>query len=124
MKHWHLTTILLLIATAVAPAAESVSFDSDIRPLLNRCMQCHGPSKARGGLRLDSKGAATATLDSGKQAVVPGNPEQSELLRRVGTTEKNERMPPKGDPLTSGQVEKLRNWIAAGAPWPAHWAYR
>ncbi|HKB39303.1 MAG TPA: DUF1549 domain-containing protein, partial [Gemmataceae bacterium] len=123
MKRWQLM-ILGLMLVPVAPAAESVSFDSDIRPILNRCMQCHGPSKARGGLRLDSKNAALGTLDSGKKALVPGKPDESELLHRVSTTEKSERMPPKGEPLTPGQVEKLRRWIAAGANWPAHWAYR
>src|SRR2546423_15651844 len=112
MKRLHLTTILGLILASVSPAAESVSFDNDIRPLLNRCMQCHGPSKSRSGLRLDSKEAATAMLDSGKKAIVPGKPDQSELLRRVGTTEKNERMPPRGEPLTAVQVEELRSWIA------------
>jgi hypothetical protein len=124
MKRLHLMTILGLMLTPVAPAAENISFDNDIRPLLNRCMKCHGPSQSRGGLRLDSKEAATAMLDSGKKAVVPGKPEASELLRRVGSTEKNERMPPKGDPLTAAQVDKLRSWIATGANWPAHWAYR
>src|SRR5262245_4284650 len=123
MKRWQLM-ILGLMLVPVAPAAESVSFDSDIRPLFNRCMQCHGPSKARGGLRLDSKDAALGTLDSGKKAIIPGKPDESELLHRVSTTEKSERMPPKGDPLTPAQVEKLRRWIAAGANWPAHWAYR
>ncbi|MBI1914989.1 MAG: PSD1 domain-containing protein [Planctomycetes bacterium] len=124
MKRLHLTTILGLMLAPVALAAESISFDNEVRPLLNRCMQCHGPSKSRGGLRLDSKEAATATLDSGKKAIVPGKPELSELLRRVGTTEKSERMPPKGEPLTAAQVAKLRSWIVAGAHWPAHWAYR
>ena len=124
MKRFRMPTVLGLMLVPVAPAAESVSFDSDIRPILNRCMQCHGPSKARGGLRLDSKNAALGTLDSGKKALVPGKPDESELLHRVSATEKSERMPPRGEPLTPAQVEKLRRWIAAGANWPAHWAYR
>src|SRR5262249_24970598 len=83
------------------------------------CVSCHGPGKARGGLRLDGREAATATLDSGKHAVVPGRPEQSELLRRVSAADKEERMPRGGEPLGAGQVETLRRSIAHGRRCPA-----
>jgi hypothetical protein len=75
-------------------------------------------------LRLNDRQGATAALDSGNRAVVPGHPEQSELLRRVSTTDVAKRMPPKGKPLTSAEIKLLRDWIAGGAAWPAHWAYR
>ena len=102
----------------------AVRFEGDVQPLLGRCVACHGPGKARAGLRLDSREAATAELDSGNHAIVPGNPQQSELLRRVGAADPKKRMPPRGAALTAAQVEQLRRWIAAGADWPKHWAYR
>src|SRR5437773_583016 len=124
MKGWPTALFLLPALTLTASAAPPVSFDQDVRPLLNRCVTCHGPGKARASLRLDNRESATAAVDSGKRAVVPGKPDQSELLRRVSSTDKDVRMPPRGEPLSPAQVDKLRRWIADGAPWPAHWAYR
>ncbi|HMC64741.1 MAG TPA: PSD1 and planctomycete cytochrome C domain-containing protein, partial [Gemmataceae bacterium] len=109
--------------SAKTPAA-AVHFDRDIQPILARCVQCHGPTKPKAGLRLDSRRAATAELESGNRGIVPGHPEQSELIRRVSSANSRERMPPKGEPLTAMQIDKLRRWIAGGADWPAHWAYR
>lgn len=136
MKRRQLVTIsvsmivsaLLLPARSGEPAAPvnqttDLHFDREIQPILVSCVQCHGPGKVRAGLRLDSRQHATAALESGHKAVVPGQPEQSELLRRVTRTDKG-RMPPRGEPVTPGQIEKLRQWIASGAPWPEHWAYR
>lgn len=105
------------------PAPPPVHFERDIQPILVRCVQCHGPSKAKAGLRLDRREEAIAALKSGMHAVVPGKPETSELLRRVGP-QAEKRMPPTGEALTASQIEKLRRWIAGGADWPAHWAYR
>ena len=126
MRHWQpLLTLFLLNAPAAARnPTTAVLFERDVQPLLARCVACHGPGKARAGLRLDSREAATAALDSGNRAIVPGMPEQSELLRRVGAADAKKRMPPRGEPLRAIQVETLRRWIASGANWPRHWAYR
>jgi hypothetical protein len=110
-------------AAAAEPAA-GVRFERDVQPLLVRCLTCHGSAKAKGGLRLDSRQGATDALRSGSRAVVPGQPEQSEILRRLTSPDPGERMPPKGEPLTAPQIESLRRWIAEGADWPAPWAYR
>ena len=100
-----------------------LDFERDIQPLLARCVQCHGPGKGA-GLRLDGRAAALAELDSGAHAIVPGKPEESELLRRIADASAEGRMPPKGEMLPAAAVAKLRAWIAAGAEWPDHWAYR
>lgn len=113
----------LLAQTAQAADADS-SFDHDIQPLLARCIACHGPGKSRGGLRLDQRAPALATLKTGHRAIVPGNPDQSELLQRVSSSSADDRMPPKGERLTDAEVATLRRWIAAGADWPVYWAYR
>ncbi|HEV8061789.1 MAG TPA: PSD1 and planctomycete cytochrome C domain-containing protein [Gemmataceae bacterium] len=127
MKPWPFVATLLLLHASALGAAEPgtpLRFERDIQPLLTRCVTCHGTAKARGGLRLDNKGGATAVLDSGDFAVVPGEPEKSELLRRVRSTDPSEQMPPKGERLTAEQADRLQRWIAEGAVWPAHWAYR
>ncbi len=84
--------------------------------LESTCFRCHG-EKAQGGLKLDSREAALAEGESGFAAVVPGKPEESELIYRLTTDDTDEVMPPKGHGFTKEQVEKTRRWIADGAPW-------
>src|SRR5262249_54433922 len=127
MKSRAVLAALILFQVSVAraePPGKTLRFERDIQPLLMRCVTCHGSEKARAGLRFDSREGAVALLGSGNQAVVPGNPAESELLRRVRSEDPVQRMPRKGERLTPAQVESLERWIADGAPWPAHWAYR
>lgn len=105
-------------------SSSAVNFDRDVQPILaSKCVHCHGPGGAEGGLRLDSRLSAIETLESDNHAIVPGKPNQSELMRRV-TADEFERMPPEGEPLTPSEIDTLRAWIASGADWPEHWAYR
>ncbi|WP_050030376.1 PSD1 and planctomycete cytochrome C domain-containing protein [Verrucomicrobium sp. BvORR034] len=100
-------------------AASEVDFARDVQPILQRhCVKCHGPEESNGGLRYDHKQGAFAQADSGAHAIVPGNVEESALLKRVSSAHKDEQMPPKGERLTIQEVEVLRTWIAAGAIWP------
>ena len=89
-------------------------FASHVLPVFDaRCVECHGPDKAKAGLRLDSL-AATLEGEGEDAMVVAGDPEGSELLRRVLLPrDDDEAMPPKGDGLTSEQIEAIRAWIAA-----------
>lgn len=108
-----------------SPALLAVDFDRDIQPLLTaKCLQCHGQSEPEAGLRMTSREGAIAALESGKQAIVPGESAESELIRRVSSQDAAERMPPKGEPLSAMQIAALREWIDGGAEWPEHWAYR
>ncbi len=91
-----------------------VNFERDIRPLLHaRCVECHGPEKQQAGLRLDSKAVAVKA-----PIIVPGKSAESELIRRVTSTDPAERMPSKGEPLSTREIALLRAWIDAGAVWP------
>jgi len=101
-------------------SAGGPDFHKDIQPLLAaRCLKCHGAEKQKGGLRLDNREGFLAKGDSGAVAVVPGQSAESELLRRVASGDKLQRMPPTGDPLTGAEVGRLRAWVEAGAPGPA-----
>ncbi|MFN0017453.1 MAG: PSD1 and planctomycete cytochrome C domain-containing protein [Pirellulaceae bacterium] len=120
---------LLLMAAVwlafVSPILGAADFDRDIQPLLTaKCLQCHGQSEPEAGLRLTSREGAVAGLESGKKAIVPGKSAESELIRRVSSSDAAERMPPKGEPLNPKQIADLKAWIDAGAAWPEHWAYR
>ncbi len=94
------------------------AFADVVQPVLQKdCVGCHGPDKAKGGLRLDSLAAA---LQGGKAgpAIVPGKPAQSELLRRLGLPlGEDDHMPPEGKPQPGPEdVALLQWWVAAGAP--------
>ncbi|MDZ4287718.1 MAG: DUF1549 domain-containing protein [Prosthecobacter sp.] len=99
-------------------AAHAVDFEKDIRPLLKeRCAECHGAKKQKGGLRLDFKSFAMKGGDNGP-VFAAGDAEHSELWKRVTSTDDDERMPPKGAALTKPQIAWVREWINSGAPWP------
>jgi hypothetical protein len=126
MKRPHpFIAVFVLFAAAQAPAAEPVSFSRDVLPILSdNCFSCHGPDEGhrKADLRLDTREGATADAI---QAVVPGRPEASELIRRIVSTEEDEVMPPPKSHkprLKPGQTELLRRWIAEGAAWGRHWA--
>lgn len=110
---------LAMLGLAAAPATAAVDFVRDVQPLFQKhCVRCHGPDEQNGGLRYDDKEAALALADSGKHAIVPGNAKQSELLKRITSTHKDEQMPPKGERLSSAEVKLLTQWINEGAKWP------
>ncbi|HJT31804.1 MAG TPA: DUF1553 domain-containing protein [Pirellulales bacterium] len=113
-----------LLAAERAPA---IDFDKQIRPILSdNCYQCHGPDVAqrKAGLRLDRRDDALRATESGALAIVPGNADQSELVRRVFAAD-DERMPPadSNKRLTESEKSLLKQWIAAGAPWQEHWSF-
>jgi hypothetical protein len=101
-----------------------ISYNEAIRPIFNeQCIACHGGVKREGGFSLLFRADALDTTESGKHPLVPGDPDESEIIRRVTHSDPDERMPPKGEPLTAGQITKLKQWIEAGAHWERHWAY-
>jgi mono/diheme cytochrome c family protein len=101
-----------------APAAPP-DFAREVRPLLEaHCFKCHGPEKQKGGLRFDTRDGAFLTADSGEKAITPGHASQSRLVKLVSSKKDDERMPPKGDPLSRAQINLLKRWIDAGADWP------
>jgi mono/diheme cytochrome c family protein len=108
-------------APAADPAAPRVDFASEVLPILqSRCIQCHGPEKVRGKLRLDSRERVFDPARRDRWVIEPGHPERSELYRRISLPDEDEdRMPGKGLPLDAAQIETLRTWIAQGADWPA-----
>lgn len=92
-------------------------FETKIRPLLaQHCYECHGEKKQKGGLRLDSRQGWSEGGDSGP-TIVPGQPEESLLIKAVGYSDEELQMPPK-ERLHAQEVEVLREWIRRGAPDP------
>jgi hypothetical protein len=120
--------LVLAVAASSAVASETpVDYDRDVRPILSEhCFACHGPDEAarKADLRLDQKADALADRDDGA-AVVPGDPESSNLVFRVEVDDSVLRMPPAKfkKPLTREQKDTLRQWVAQGAEWSKHWAF-
>jgi hypothetical protein len=113
---------------AAAPSGNEVQFNRDIRPILaQRCFKCHGMDDTgrKGRLRLDVRDAALKGGKSGMPAIVPGKPDQSEMMRRLFSDEQSEVMPPlaTNTALTAEEKAKIRAWIAAGAEYASHWAF-
>ena len=127
------TPALFTALAAAALAAESplpakIEFNRDLRPILSdTCFHCHGPDKnaRKAGLRLDIREEALKPAESGEIPIVPGQPEKSEVARRVLTDDKDDLMPPvkAHKPLTARQKEIFRQWIAQGAVYQKHWSY-
>ena len=114
-------TAALLISLGILPAVvaeEPVRFEEQIRPLLlKHCGECHGPKNQESGLRLDARHTALKGGDSGPSFVI-GKSDESELLRRLLSSDPDERMPPMGPALPADDIELLRRWIDEGADWP------
>jgi hypothetical protein len=122
-----LVPALLSLAVHRAGGGE-IDFNRDVRPILGRhCFKCHGPDEGarKARLRLDLRAAATGKAKSGERAIVPGRPDESELILRIFSTEETEVMPPPAvkNPLSAAQKQLLRRWIAAGAVYQPHWAF-
>lgn len=102
-----------------ASSDDKSNFHSDVLPILSdNCFRCHG-EKDKGGLRLNSREGALKAGDSDKPAVVPNKPQDSELIKRIRSTNEAERMPPTGHGLSATQIAALEKWIQNGALWPA-----
>lgn len=115
------------LTSGVVADEPSVDFGRDVLPLLSdKCFTCHGPDEAQreAGLRLDNHAAATGTLESGGVAIMPGDSQQSELFRRITSTDADLKMPPSADKaLSETEIAVIRRWIDDGAVWSGHWSF-
>ncbi len=119
---------MILTVTASGVAAEDqIDFSRDVLPILSgRCFTCHGPDEGsrEGGFRLDDPESVLSEADSGLIPIVPGDPNQSELLRRIVSDDDGERMPPEGigQPLDATEQKLIADWILSGAKYQRHWS--
>ena len=119
------------LAKAKKEKENLISYNRDIRPILSdKCFSCHGPdvSKIKAGLRLDLPASAFAELEKNKGhfAIVPGNPEKSELIKRISSNDPAIMMPmPESHlaRLTTDEIKLFTKWIEQGAKYEKHWAF-
>ncbi|MFP6893315.1 MAG: DUF1549 domain-containing protein, partial [Opitutales bacterium] len=128
MKNLFISCIIALSFSLSGVILGKVDFTRDVRPILSEtCFHCHGPdkNKRKAKLRLDVPEGPLVDL-GGYQAIVPGKPQESELIARITTEDEDDHMPPKksGKKLSAEQVEIIKQWIAEGGKYETHWAYR
>ena len=123
---------LLALTTEVTAAdgnpPDKVRFNRDIRPIFSdTCFHCHGfdPKSRKAGLRLDIRDEALKKTENDVYPIVPGKPDESEIVKRLFSTDPDDIMPPpkahKEIPLA--QRELIKRWVAEGAVYEPHWAY-
>src|SRR5688572_22551656 len=105
-----------LLVTSWAWAQPEPSFSRDIAPwVLDKCIQCHGPEKQKGGYRVDTFERFIGKGESGEPVIVSNQPGKSLLYQLVTSQDLDDRMPQKAEPLSGLQTEVLKRWILAGA---------
>jgi hypothetical protein len=122
------TAVLVLLLTSTTFADEPLSFNRDVRPILaEHCWNCHGPDTAarQSNLRLDTYDDAVHPAESGLPAILPNKPQDSELIKRINSSDAALRMPPDSfqKPLTTAQIGILERWISEGAKFQKHWSF-
>ncbi|HEY3862062.1 MAG TPA: c-type cytochrome domain-containing protein [Verrucomicrobiae bacterium] len=119
MKILVLSLAFFVCEAGPAAAAADVDFTSQIAPILEKsCISCHGPTKRKGGLRLDSKALAIKGGDDGV-VLAPGDAAKSDLYRRIILAAgADDVMPNKGETLSKAQTDLIRDWINQGVHWP------
>lgn len=133
MRSYVVVGILALVPGILCAAThggnQEIQFNRDIRPILSEnCFFCHGqdPEHRGGELRLDIREHAIAVRDDSPPAIVPGDAEASDLIKRLVTTDPDLIMPPADahlGHLNAEQVQLLKRWIDEGAEYQAHWAF-
>ena len=127
MKLFFLTLLPVLALLAIPVRAQDGLAAKARAILAENCFDCHGPDKAqrKAKLRLDVREGAVRDL-GGYRSVMPGKPDQSELIARLVTKDGDELMPPMktGKSLSQKEIDILKQWIEEGAEYPVHWSFR
>ena len=122
--------VLSALAGCSRPTTRHLDFNQDVQPILaSRCFSCHGPDPEmrKAGLRLDLAEWAMRKRPHHPDAIVPGHPEKSELVKRIESKDPHYLMPQNAQgvakPMSTAEIATLREWIKEGAVYRPHWAF-
>ena len=119
-----LSVIIAIAGFMIFGQEKEIDFSTQIKPILNKnCISCHGGVKKNGGFSVLFEEEAFADTKSGHPAIIPGDPNGSELIKRLTATDPEVRMPYERSPLSEEEIDLLKTWIKQGAKWGEHWAY-
>jgi hypothetical protein len=111
----------LLVTLCFALPAHGADFSAAVKILEERCSDCHTGNASKGGLSMNTRESLLAGAD-GEPVLKPGDSAHSRFIE-VLTAGDDERMPPKGDPLSTEQIATLRAWVDAGLPWDKEFVF-
>lgn len=119
-----IASLILLSAWMIHASTDKIDFSTQVKPIINKnCITCHGGVRAKGGFSLLFREEALAKTKDSNYAIVPGDADASEMIKRLTSKDPEERMPYQHQPLPKEDIEILRKWIDQGAQWGEHWAY-
>ncbi|QDH77901.1 DUF1553 domain-containing protein [Echinicola soli] len=116
--------LVCCLSCSESQTTDKVDFNAEVRPIINsKCISCHGGVKQSGGFSLLFEEDALTATKSGTPAIIPSEAHISEMIKRIESTDPDERMPPEGAPLSKEEIATLKKWINQGAQWEDHWAF-
>jgi len=120
--------VLLLAVTTLSfvlfTKGDRVDYSTQVKPIINKnCISCHGGVRAKGNFSLLFREEALAKTKDSNYAIIPGDPGNSEMIRRLTLDDPEERMPYHHEPLTREEIDLLSRWIKQGAQWGENWSY-
>ena len=122
-----MVVLLLAIVTlsfVLLTKEDKIDYSTQVKPIINKnCITCHGGVRAKGNFSLLFRDQALAKTKDGKYAIIPGDPDGSEMIQRLTLKDPEERMPFHHEPLSKDEIDILRKWIKQGAQWGENWSY-
>jgi len=119
-----LLSVIVAVGLLTFQQEDPVDFSADVKPILNKhCITCHGGVKKSGGFSLLFENEAFAKTESGQSAIIKGDADHSEFIKRLTSDDPELRMPYNAPMLHDDEIDILKRWINEGAKWGEHWAY-
>ncbi|MEM1124628.1 MAG: DUF1549 domain-containing protein, partial [Bacteroidota bacterium] len=116
--------VFILLNQCTFHSEQAIDFNTQVKPILNqKCIHCHGGVKQSAGFSLMTREKALSPTDNGQPAIVPGDADNSEFIRRLTAEDEEERMPFEAPMLSTDEIAILTQWVDEGANWGLHWAY-
>jgi mono/diheme cytochrome c family protein len=122
-----LTVMVILLAGGIYLyffTQDPIDYNAQVKPIINqKCISCHGGVKKKGGFSLLFREEALSPTESGHPAIVPGDAKNSDFIKRLHSTDPEERMPYQEEALTDDEIKILTRWVDEGAKFETHWSY-
>jgi len=122
-----LTVMVILLAGGIYLyffTQDPIDYNAQVKPIINqKCISCHGGVKKKGGFSLLFREEALSPTESGQAAIIPGDAKNSDFIKRLHSTDPEERMPYQEEALTDDEIKILTRWVDEGAKFETHWSY-